>query len=363
MPKNWLRNVFVTLAVVGMGLYLVVTRPTDPLNVVHDARDTWFGAFHVHSELSHDSTLSLDEITHAAKDAGLDFVVLTDHNKLLEHSESRNGVLVIPGFELSTSFGHLVGIGIPTVPDEVERKRSSVVAELRQQGFTVIAHPSDLKRPWTQQPWRADGVEIASFSSQARQATQPWFLGLLADLPVFFFRPLRVLRQFYDYDSPTIDAWMKDPNLLGLCASDAHGWIDLSLNLQSWITAIPRATVPTLSADHILSAMSVGRYDCLAGLFGRPVPQWYLRQQSDGSLQVSLAVPGAPFPMKTSLYQDGAPVSEGPSGLFTIIKKNDSLLYGELWTNTPKTYGGIKQIPIVYSRRALHCLKEDSCSL
>ena len=38
------------------------------------------GAFHVHSKTSHDGKLSIDQIAIAARQADIDFVILTDHN-------------------------------------------------------------------------------------------------------------------------------------------------------------------------------------------------------------------------------------------------------------------------------------------
>src|SRR3989338_7790784 len=48
-----------------------------------DAKPNLFrGAFHVHTEYSHDSKASLELVIKTARKAGLDFVVVTDHNNL-----------------------------------------------------------------------------------------------------------------------------------------------------------------------------------------------------------------------------------------------------------------------------------------
>src|ERR1700752_2678807 len=72
------------------------------------------GVVHVHTTLS-DGGGSPAEVIAAAREAGLRFVVLTDHNNLDAKSYEgyHDGVLVLVGSELSTTVGHILGLGIP----------------------------------------------------------------------------------------------------------------------------------------------------------------------------------------------------------------------------------------------------------
>ena len=70
----------------------------------------YFYDLHIHSCLSPcgDMDMTPNNITGMAKLLGLDFIALTDHNTVLNcaaaiEAGERNGVMVIPGMELTTS--------------------------------------------------------------------------------------------------------------------------------------------------------------------------------------------------------------------------------------------------------------------
>ena len=71
------------------------------------------GVVHVHTTLS-DGAATPDEVIAAARAAGLKFVVITDHNNLdaKKWEGYHEGVLVIVGTEVSTTAGHVLGLGI-----------------------------------------------------------------------------------------------------------------------------------------------------------------------------------------------------------------------------------------------------------
>lgn len=79
----------------------------------------WYaGDFHVHSLESGDASASLDDIAAIARERGLDFVVITDHNTVshLDHlvaAQARNpDVLFLPGMEFTTYDGHANALGV-----------------------------------------------------------------------------------------------------------------------------------------------------------------------------------------------------------------------------------------------------------
>jgi MYXO-CTERM domain-containing protein len=78
----------------------------------------WYaGDFHVHSRESGDARPDLDEIADRARDSGLDFVVVSDHNThtgqdFFADAQARHpDVLLVPGVEFTTYAGHANGIG------------------------------------------------------------------------------------------------------------------------------------------------------------------------------------------------------------------------------------------------------------
>jgi hypothetical protein len=114
----------------------------------------WYaGDLHVHSRESGDASPTLDEVAAAAQAAGLDFVVLTEHNtdahlQLLSEVQARwPDVLLVPGIEFTTYDGHagLFGatqwvdhrIGQPGVDID-----SAFQAAHAQGALVVINHPN-----------------------------------------------------------------------------------------------------------------------------------------------------------------------------------------------------------------------------
>lgn len=78
----------------------------------------WYaGDFHVHSRESGDARPSLDQIASFARERGLDFVVLTDHNVVSQvdfivDAQARHPeLLFVPGIEITTYWGHANAIG------------------------------------------------------------------------------------------------------------------------------------------------------------------------------------------------------------------------------------------------------------
>lgn len=106
------------------------------------------GAVHFHSNYSYDGNVSIGEIVESAKDAGLDFIMLTDHFRLDAKRDGHEGwhddVLLIVGEEISPRYNHLLAFGInePIVTKRYEDKPQEYIDEVSSQGgFGIIAHP------------------------------------------------------------------------------------------------------------------------------------------------------------------------------------------------------------------------------
>jgi hypothetical protein len=65
---------------------------------------------HIHSERSPDGRMSLDEIVARARATGLQGVAVCDHDRALTETWDAPDFLLIPGIELSTDQGHLLGL-------------------------------------------------------------------------------------------------------------------------------------------------------------------------------------------------------------------------------------------------------------
>lgn len=127
---------------------------------------------HCHSHYSKGTKLPIEaipsprEIMHEAKRRGLDAVALTDHNHVGGWAEARReakrqGLVFIPGCEISTREGHILGIGLT---DQVPRDRGveETVDLIHDQGGLAIApHPFDIKGDGVREAFRhADAAEV-----------------------------------------------------------------------------------------------------------------------------------------------------------------------------------------------------------
>lgn len=114
----------------------------------------WFaGDFHVHSRESGDAHPTLDEIATFARSRGLDFVELSEHNVVsqldfVNDAQSRHPeLLLIPGIEVTTYWGHANAIGATEwidfrVESGVEASIDTVLASADAQGAAFsINHP------------------------------------------------------------------------------------------------------------------------------------------------------------------------------------------------------------------------------
>lgn len=95
---------------------------------------------HIHSERSPDGCMTLSEIVERAKDAGLDGAAICDHDQALTDSPLFPDFLLIPGIEVSTDCGHLLGLFVKE-PVETHDFRQAVKLIHSQGGLAVLAHP------------------------------------------------------------------------------------------------------------------------------------------------------------------------------------------------------------------------------
>jgi predicted metal-dependent phosphoesterase TrpH len=101
---------------------------------------------HVHTEGSWDSTAAVEDVLKAAADAGLDGVAVTDHDAI-DHSlyaverAPDFGLFAIPSVEVSTLDGHLLALGVETVPPEGRSVAWTVDWVQDRGGVAVVPHP------------------------------------------------------------------------------------------------------------------------------------------------------------------------------------------------------------------------------
>ena len=126
-------------------------RPTLPA-----ARDGWWrGDLHCHTRYS-DGDSWPSEMLHAATEAGLDFLGVTDHNNIRHQAEyargGGDGPVVLPGIEVTTYGGHWNAWGTDRwwefrTPEAraVERAMADAMAA---GAFVSVNHPKPFGPPW-----------------------------------------------------------------------------------------------------------------------------------------------------------------------------------------------------------------------
>jgi hypothetical protein len=148
----------------------------------------YVGAVHLHSCYS-DGSGTVREITAAARRAGLDFVVLTDHDTL-RPAEDRwdgwhDGVLVVVGVEVTCQFrSHIVVFGAREVAALRFKPLARVLFDLQNQGavaFVAHAQPAHIMgfsmKAGELTDWEVAGfagVELWSFMHDICDGMAPW---------------------------------------------------------------------------------------------------------------------------------------------------------------------------------------------
>ena len=103
---------------------------------------------HVHSHYSTDCKSKPKDLIKFAEKKNLAGIAITDHNTTDFHKNEhfKSKLLIIPGVEISTNKGHIIGLGIVenvpkrlTVEETIER-----IEELG--GLPVVSHPFDFTR-------------------------------------------------------------------------------------------------------------------------------------------------------------------------------------------------------------------------
>ncbi len=114
---------------------------------------------HVHSIHSpKDGFVPVEELAKRAKELGLDGFALTDHDTIAGHEEAKKlaekyDLIIIPGVEIKTNAGDLVGLGI-NKPIKSRISPEEAIEEVHKQGgiaiaphpFGMLAHPCALRK-------------------------------------------------------------------------------------------------------------------------------------------------------------------------------------------------------------------------
>ncbi len=103
---------------------------------------------HIHSHFSFDCKSDPKEIIKTAKKKNLAGIAITDHNNVKFHLKEYDSkdLLIIPGIEVSTEKGHVIGLGIRNLIEKKLSVAETIEKILDLGGQPVIPHPFDFIR-------------------------------------------------------------------------------------------------------------------------------------------------------------------------------------------------------------------------
>jgi len=181
-----------------------------PKRVAGRARGWYRGDCHVHTQRSSGGELTPEELATAAREVGLDFIAITDHNTADTHgawgSLTDDDLLVILGQEVVTTTGHWLAVGID--PGQVIDWRYGIRDDLIDRavdqvhkvgGLCIAAHPhAPYPSGVFMYPFRRfDAVEVWNglwrsdllWNADNEAALAEWGRGLAAEIHQGAWRP------------------------------------------------------------------------------------------------------------------------------------------------------------------------------
>lgn len=278
------------------------------------------GVYHVHSNFSHDSKAALDYIAKTAKKAGLDFVVITDHNnnnaKKYIQSPDGDGPLLIIGTEISTWYdGHLGVLGASNPPFDLEHTSEIVDRVHQQSGYVIPAHPYSKRKPWTNWEIPFDGIEIFSFSDFVYEHKVPGLVAKAIFLPSGSF-----LKSVIRVSPKSLELWDQylsaGKRIAGFGSVDAHlkyRWINFPID--NYLMAFQAVTMYVAADDKteekIIESLIQGKSFIAFEVFG------HAQEFSFSASEKNELIVKSPKPAVIKLIHNGSVVAEEHGDLLT----------------------------------------------
>ena len=328
------------------------------------------GVFHIHSDASHDGRVPYGELVEAGRRLGVAFLVFTEHNRRPARPQLDAGPIIVSGSELSTAFGHLIQLGLDTVPRKAMRDSTGLTDFLHEQGAIAIAsHPESPKRPWSGSDAGLDGFEITSSSSDLRVRIQDGYHRLAGPLAAYLIHRKLALAQLYRRDDAALQRWdaQVDRRVIGICGTDTHGWVAPHLQYSTWQVVLDAFEYSPDSAtpDDIIGRLAEGRFVCLASLLDGGAPRFRFTAEgpdvtvhqgsvasadSVTTLEVTAPVLDGSATV-IALYRDGSRVARAEAQSLSYDALKPGTYRVEVLARLPRLLWGHMEVPVLYSNR------------
>lgn len=176
------------------------------------------GVIHLHSAFSYDGHAPMASILKDAREAGLSFLLLTDHDHLRAKQEGwegwHDGVLLVVGQEVSPRFNHYLAFDITdpiTYSDDPQGRHPQAYIDRinAQGGFGMIAHPDHEGteafhvKQYCWNDWNVHdyaGISVWDFMTDWQKSLTGYLRGLQSFLfPAYFLRgPTKITLERWD---------------------------------------------------------------------------------------------------------------------------------------------------------------------
>ena len=334
---------------VAAGIYVTwATRlPLDTRSTANPVE--WVGAIHVHTVAS-DGGGTVAEVAAAARDSGLDFLTITDHNVwAMPTAEYHAETLLVLGEEARVPAGHMLVLGGEDPAVRIARRTEAEEAGsplgpsvFSGSGLRIVAHPEGPSQPWLEwNPAAFDAIEIWNLDTDIRDdGWADWPMALLL-MPA---KPVSAMLELVDRPAVTLSRWdellAEGHRIAGICSVDAHSHVRITdgfaLPLPTYrdLFRLARQHVflsgdPTGDARHdadlVIEALREGRSFCSldgfangSGLVVRArnaVASATLGGRlawETESVRIAVTTPQVSVPVLVRLFRDGVLVDEGP---------------------------------------------------
>ncbi len=193
----------------------------------------YVGNIHLHTTAS-DGAMTHAEVASVASRAGLDFLIVTDHNVFTAGADGwHSDTLLLVGEEIHDTrrqpeANHYLALDIKEhVPGDHTPPQRVIDEVCSQGGFGFLAHPFEHSPPFTREPellwvdWQVTGftgLEIWNYMSEFKSYLEDTLRALF-----FILLPQTAIRGPFPETLAKWDELLRDRPTVGIAGTDAHG--------------------------------------------------------------------------------------------------------------------------------------------
>ena len=307
------------------------------------------GAVHVHTTHS-DGALDVAGVVDEGRAAGLDFLLITDHNTLAAKPQEgyAGDLLLIVGTEISTDSGHILGFGFDPQEHPFPHRAKDALRDIEDLGGTaIVAHPTSPKEglAWTDPALPGTwGIEVVNGDTQWRSAGVP---RILSSGLVYPFNPQYALTRLLTRPAAAAlwDELLDRRRTTGIVGVDAHTRLPsyeavFRVARNHVLLDAPLAGDGTRDAAAVTDALARGRafvgIDAIA-----PTDGFYFAAEHGGR-SWTMGDTVAPHP-ELKLHAGGV---ANPEAQFHVLRDGDVVASAEGSLDIPADEAGVYRVEV-----------------